>query len=532
LARLLAPPLGPDELGRLGDYRVLDLLGRGGMGVVLAAEDPQLRRRVALKVIQPEATTNPRARARFLREARAAAKLQQHDHIVPIYHVGEQNGVAFMVMPLLAGESLEDHLERESRLPPAEVLRIGREATEGLVAAHAAGLVHRDIKPGNLWLEAPTGRVRILDFGLAREVAADGDGAPTRAGAGLGTPAYMSPEQAAGRPVDGRSDLFSLGCVLYHMATGEPPFPGKTLTAVLRAVAEHHPPPPREVRPGLPAALSDLILRLLAKDPDQRPASARAVADALAAIRPRRTWLTAAGVGAVLLAVGAAVLYASRNDSRPDAHPSVSAVAVAPTQAVVDIRVWRTGPNGAAARLRLTDLGALPLKPGDQFRIEATADRPAYLYLFWIDTEGKALPVYPWQPGEWDSRPAEERPVAALELPQAATKGYKISGDQPGMETLILVARTERLGLTDEQIRLWFAGLPAQRPFQNPESAVWFENGRIVTDDGDRQKRGFDETAIADPVLRIQGLLKERIGPHAAATAAVSFARLGQGGVP
>jgi hypothetical protein len=198
------------------------------------------------------------------------------------------------------------------------------------------------------------------------------------------------------------------------------------------------------------------------------------------------------------------------------------------------MRVWRAGPDGAATRLRLTDPGALPLKPGDRFRIEATADRPAYLYLFWIDTEGKAQPVYPWNPkGGWGTRAAEEHPRATLELPATATSGYTISGDQPaGMETLILVARAERLALTDEQVQRWFAGLPAQRPFQDAQSAVWFENGRIVTGDPGRPRSHFEESDIADPVLRIQGLLKDRIGPHAVFTAAVSFARLGQGGMP
>jgi hypothetical protein len=552
--RSVAPPQQPGELGRLGQFAIRRLLGRGGMGAVFEAEDPALERRVALKVMRPAVAAHPEAKARFLREARAAAALQ-HDHIVPVFHVGEHNGVPFMVMPLLAGESLEDRLRREAPLAAAEVARVGREAAAGLAAAHAAGLVHRDVKPANLWLEAPAGRVKVLDFGLAR-VADVGGGGLTQTGAVLGTPSYMSPEQADGRPVDGRSDLFSLGCVLYRLATGEPPFPGTTLTAVLRAVAEHHPPPPRDRRPDLPAALSDLIERLLAKDPDRRPASARAVADELQSLKPvgegepvvragtagppadrprRRRWsrtirwpvsITLSLALLVTLALGAPALWRwfSGRLAVPGARPAL--------RGVIDLRVWRTGPGGAAARRRLSDPGALPLQPGDQFRIAATADRAAYLYLFWIDTEGQAVPVYPWQPGRWGTRPAEERRVAELELPPTAAKGYTISGARPGMETLILVARPERLALPDEQIQGWFAGLPAQRPYQNPESAVWFENGRIVTGDDSRRPRGFEETDIADPVLRVQGLLKERIGPHAAGTAAVSFARLGKGGMP
>jgi hypothetical protein len=316
---------------------------------------------------------------------------------------------------------------------------------------------------------------------------------------------------------------------------------------VLRAVAEHHPPPPRAVRPELPAALSHLIEQLLAKDPDRRPASAREVADTLRAVaaagagepataswRPapvppprRRSWAfprtTALAVSlGLLLAAGLSSWFWLKG------HEGVgggggSAVVPGPTRAAVDMRVW-------PSRRRLSEPRALPLKPGDQFRIEATADRPAYLYLFWIDSEGKVVPVYPWNPRVgWGTRPAEERPVTELELPPTATSGYKITGDQPGMETLILVARAERLTLTDLEVRSWFIWLPPPRPFQDPESAVWFENGRIVTGDAGRRTRGFEETAINDPVLRVQAVLKERIGPHADCTAAVSFARLGRG---
>jgi hypothetical protein len=143
-------------------------------------------------------------------------------------------------------------------------------------------------------------------------------------------------------------------------------------------------------------------------------------------------------------------------------------------------------------------------------------------------------PVYPWNPkGGWGTRPAQEQPRTALELPATATSGYTISGDQPaGMETLILVARAGRLARTDEQVQSWFAGLSAQRPFQDAKSAVWFENGRVVTRDVGRRRSHFEETVIADPVLRVQAVLKDRIGPHADSTAAVSFARLGKRGVP
>jgi hypothetical protein len=280
-----AGPLPP----RLGPFIVLSLLGEGAMGRVYRAEDPRLGREVALKVIRPDImSSQPNARGRFLREARAAAAVQ-HDHIVPIFEVGEECGVAFIAMPLLAGEPLGRRLEREPVLPVDEVVRIGREVAEGLAAAHEKGLVHRDIKPANLWLEAPNGRVKVLDFGLARTAeGAGGGGLPrlealTEPGAVAGTPGYMSPEQVNGERVGARSDLFSLGCLLYRIATGTKAFSGANLTAILRATVEHQPPAAHTLNPQVPAWLSSLIARLLAKRPEERPESARAVADALLA---------------------------------------------------------------------------------------------------------------------------------------------------------------------------------------------------------------------------------------------------------
>jgi serine/threonine protein kinase len=278
---LLGPAQGPDEMGRLGPYRVLRVLGAGGMGVVFEAEDPQLKRRIALKAMRPALLAQGDAQKRFLLEAQRMAALA-HDHVIAIHHVGEDRGVSFLVMPLLQGESLEDRLRREGKLPLSEVLRIGRETALGLAAAHERGLIHRDVKPANLWLEAPSGRVKVLDFGLAR--LAGGDARLTGSGVIVGTPSYMAPEQAEGE-VDARADLFSLGCVLYRMVTGRLPFPGKTAMAALREVAILDPPPPRQVNPETPEALSQLIMRLLSKDPAGRPASAAAVVQALEEIQ-------------------------------------------------------------------------------------------------------------------------------------------------------------------------------------------------------------------------------------------------------
>ena len=286
----LDPPARPDEIGRFGPYRVLGVLGRGGMGAVYRAEDPHLKRELAIKVLLPELASDPRAKARFVREAQAQAKVE-HDHIVAIHLIGEANGVPFIAMPLLKGQTLADALRQNPRPPVREVVRVGREIAAGLAAAHAVGLIHRDIKPSNVWLEGPKRRVKILDFGLACRAAptTGGSGPITAAGAIMGTPAYMSPEQARSQPADPRGDLFSLGAVLYQMATGKMPFTGASAFDVIAAVVSHDPPPVRAVAPDVPPEVADLIRRLLAKTPAGRPPSAEAVAQELEGFEHGRT---------------------------------------------------------------------------------------------------------------------------------------------------------------------------------------------------------------------------------------------------
>ena len=289
----LSPPLEPDEVGRLAHYRVRKVLGQGGMGVVLLAEDTQLQRPVALKVIRPEIGQSAANRLRFLREARAMAQVRS-DHVVTVHQVGQVDDVCYLAMELLEGEPLDLWLEHAGVPPVGEVLRIGRETAQALAAAHARGLVHRDVKPANIWLEVPARRVKLLDFGLARPQAEDSG--LTDPGMVVGTPMYMAPEQAYGEPLDGRADLFSLGCVLYRMATGRPPFEGKTTLALLSAVTTLTPPPPDQLNPAIPPALADLLGRLLAKRPADRPGSAEAVVQELQAIERVRPF--AAGTSA------------------------------------------------------------------------------------------------------------------------------------------------------------------------------------------------------------------------------------------
>ncbi len=284
----LSPPQSAGELGRLGGYRIMRVLGQGGMGMVLEAVDLRLRRKVAMKVMKPEIAVKETHRQRFLREAQAAAAVE-HDHIVPIFQIGEENGIPFIAMPFLKGEPLDARLKR-ARLDVPEIITIGRQTAEGLAAAHAQGLIHRDIKPGNIWLESnpsSTFRVKILDFGLAR-LSSD-ELHLTQSGAIMGTPAYMAPEQARGKQVDHRADLFSLGCIMYEMCTGQRAFTGSDTMAILTALALDTPTEPSEVNRQIPPALSRLVMHLLEKEPGRRCASAREVVDALRKQMPDNT---------------------------------------------------------------------------------------------------------------------------------------------------------------------------------------------------------------------------------------------------
>jgi hypothetical protein len=273
----LAPPAKPGQLGRLGHYEVLEVVGRGGMGVVLRAFDEKLHRVVAIKVMAPELAASASARQRFIREARAAAAVT-HEHVVGIYAVEEDHRPPYIVMQYVGGTSLQERLDGSGPLELKEILRIGHQAACGLAAAHAQGLVHRDVKPANILLENGVERVKLTDFGLAR--AAD-DATLTQSGVVAGTPQYMAPEQARGEAVDSRADLFSLGSVLYAMCTGRPPFRASTSLGVLKRVSEDTPRPIREINPDIPAWLVEIIGRLHAKEPRERFQSAKEVADLL-----------------------------------------------------------------------------------------------------------------------------------------------------------------------------------------------------------------------------------------------------------
>jgi serine/threonine-protein kinase len=270
----LAPTDDPRMLGRFGGYEIAGVIGCGGMGIVMKGLDVALNRYVAIKVLAPHLATSAAARMRFAREARAAAAVV-HENVVAIHAVSEAGGLPYLVMPYVRGMSLQKRLDAQGPLAAAEILRIGRQVAAGMAAAHAQGLVHRDIKPANILLEDGVERLTITDFGLAR--AAD-DASLTRSGIIAGTPQFMSPEQARGDSIDARSDLFSLGSVLYTLCTGHAPFRAETPYGVLRRISDDTPRPIRDFNPEIPAWLSAIVEKLHAKSPVDRFQSAGEVA--------------------------------------------------------------------------------------------------------------------------------------------------------------------------------------------------------------------------------------------------------------
>src|SRR5215469_6699610 len=259
---------------KFGPYEVLSILASGGMGEVYRARDTRLDRIVALKILSSSSASNEAHRQRMQREARAISSLQ-HPHICTLYDVGQQDGVDFLVMELLEGETLACRLEK-SRLSLDQVLTYGIEIADALDAAQHRSIIHRDLKPGNVFITAH-GECKVLDFGLAKLDEGSPDAVTitqpemlTSPGVAVGTMAYMSPEQARGDALDARTDIFSLGIVLYEMATGKSPFAGKTSAVTFKAILDTTPPPPSQANKAIPPRLDEVIEKCLEKDRDLR----------------------------------------------------------------------------------------------------------------------------------------------------------------------------------------------------------------------------------------------------------------------
>jgi serine/threonine protein kinase len=547
---------------RVGRYQIVAELGRGGMGVVYRAHDTLLARDVALKTVR---TDRPGTTERFLREARAMAAVR-HDHVVEVYDYGEENGVRFVAMPLLAGETLAARIERQASLPAAEVIRIGRELAEGLAAVHEKGVIHRDLKPSNVWLEAqpdepggtPRFRVKLLDFGLARDPRID-DGL-TGPGALLGTPAYMSPEQVNGLDLDARSDLFSLGSTLYLAATGRAAFVGPTVTALLHAVGETNPPPAQTVNPAVPVKLSNLIERLLEKRPADRPASAAEVAqelDRLAASpegptadtpatreysvetcapqqrggretapqshgretapqrqgwsrRARSVGASAAGLLLILaLYLGYSAMHRSP-ETGPVKDPSPTPPIVLEPLRVRTLDVLQFDVLDKKIRVRgIIGKESFGATLDDDIRVTAQLSRAAYCYLIVFRPDGVDEVLYPQGANLTPDRTEEPRYPS-----KDRRKVYGLT-DGTGLWLVALVASDQPLSAYADW-RLQHPGGPWTKS-EGEAGLVWLDDGNwleAVTPRGvqNRGGRGEKKAAGASPVVEVVDWLKAQTG--------------------
>jgi hypothetical protein len=519
---------------QLPGYEIRGELGRGGMGVVYKARDLRFKdRTVALKMIRATGRADPEYVTRFRAEAEALARVQ-HPNIVQIFTVEEHDGTPFIVMEFVAGGSLMDRVNGRPQ-PPRDAAAVVEVLARALYAAHEKGIIHRDLKPANVLLAPCTngdswgtayGLPKVTDFGLARQ--SDGGLGQTATNAALGTPAYMAPEQTGGRAqeIGPATDVYGLGAILYELLSGRPPFRGEDLVAVLMWVRTEPPAPPRQLQPDVPADLEAICLRCLAKAPADRYASARELADDLRRFlngEPTRTrhappdgrlpwrWVAVGSMVALLLAVVAAGLGLRR---APPAGPTVAGAA--PLRAEIDGLVWESAREhpfvpGNRRRQRLSLREAVPLTPRDYVRFEIRLNRPAYLYLVWLDTEGRAMPLYPWREDDWQKRPDREEPRDRLSEPASADGMVPLAAGPPGIEVVLLLARDAPLTAAEHATLVEVLSRP--RAWTRPTDlavAVWLEDGERRASNKDRGPPvAAREAASGDPELQVRGLAQQ-----------------------
>jgi serine/threonine protein kinase len=577
---------------RLGECRIEKLLGSGGMGEVYLAEHEVLGRKVAVKVLPADRAGDPESVRRFRKSVQVLAQLDPHAHIAGALHASMYQDRLYLVMEYVPGVDLRTHVQQSGPLPVDEACALIRQAAVGLDYAHGQAIVHRDIKPANL-MRTPDGTIKILDLGLARRTASAADACEseqTRPGDCLGTCDYMAPEQAENaRRADPRSDLYSLGCTFYYLLTGRPPFDQGSPVHKLFAHARDIPPSPEQVRPDVPAAIAAILAKLLAKRPEDRYPSARALIEALdtatgsrppesrftvpkepcatpaqvpvtlepltgggdfpkllvpanrfpssadgskdfgtvkasapqtpaarfALLRPR--WLAVAGVSLLLAGIGTYIAKIKWEGGNP---------VLPPLEPKLDVRIWKK--QDTMRGLTLNDSRALPLRPGDFMRVEVEVNRPAYLYLIYLDADGKASPLFPWREYDWRNRPAEEKPQASLQLPEDPLKdGAPLKPGSSGTETMLLLARDTPLSKADNDALVGlFTAVPRQGQFDPLRGAVWLSDAGKdrLGNDQDRGRPEFDQARqLEDPVRRVRRVLRLELRSLNQAGRAVCF---------
>jgi serine/threonine protein kinase len=495
----------------VGRFWLLELLGEGAMGQVYRVFDPTLDREVAVKFIQPRRAAFKEERANFIREARAMAKIN-HDNVIAVHQVDEVNGVPFIVMPYLQGETLEAYLRRNPQPEIPIILQVAKETAAGLHAAHVCGQIHRDIKPSNIWLErlSPEDfRVKILDFGLARDQREAGS-----TGGVVGTPVYMSPEQAGNEAVDARADLFSLGVMLYQMATRRLVFMRATKMATLMAVRNDPVPPINSIDPQFPVRLAELIEQMLAKNREARPGTASTVYRKIRELEGDPSsqhrssaiielpsehgglpgWLLPLGIFCLLVSTITLLVfrdYRNRPKREPIPDPFIAQafrsdlddqVESTPTEGELltvfprearfhaEVVFRSTSREKRDTPMPITDQTRMPLRTGDFIEIEGRADRPIYWYAVYLDAGGSATLMHPgllndWWELELSTPGRSDSFVITKKNPENTNPGVPLTAGESGAEAVLILGRDEAFAL--EEVQLLKQAL-LQRPKDGP----------------------------------------------------------------
>jgi serine/threonine protein kinase len=514
----------------IGRYLIIGRFPRTGQADVYRVVHPGLGKDLVLKLsLIP---VRPDGRCEIIEEGKILAELD-HPNLVRVYDSDFHDERPYIVMEYVRGRTLEQ-VASGGGLKPRQAAALLAKVAAAADYAHRKGIVHRDIKPKNILVDEG-GEPRLIDFGMARlrDAWSDEPGNPG------GTFAFMAPEQARvespgeQEKVGPRSDIFALGAVLYYLLTGAVPFPGQNWRESMARARECDFDRKSLNGPKVPRDLRSICLKAMAAEPAGRYSTAEAFQQALKHYVARPKTLAAQ---ALLLLIPAAAIWVWSIWRSPVPPPTHTVVIQTPRDAPVplsgDVNVWIWNPNDPARqRLTLNDPGAMPLRAGDQIRVEARVNRPTHLYLVWIDGEGVPQPVYPWKPGDWNELAVEDSPVTHVSLPAREDKGWEMKKGAAGMETLLLLARESRLDLN---LKPKLAGLP--RPaLQDARSLVWFDDWALVQNrapshaTAKSRDRGpsFFDVDIKDPVLQTQEVLKDRLKDHFSIMRAVSFANQG-----
>jgi serine/threonine-protein kinase len=515
LAETLAAPAQPAaELpDTIGKYRVIEHLGSGGQGDVYRAVHPHLGRDVVLKWARDQLPEDQQRR--LLDEGRVLAQVDDPG-VVRVHDVEVIAGRPLLVFEYVRGRPLADVL-KAGPLPPRPAAALAARVADVLERVHRRGILHRDIKPANLLLDEG-GQPRLLDFGLASLARPWGDVNQLPEGSVAGTLQFMAPEQAAGRTeqVGPRTDVFGLGAVLYCLLTGQPPIQGPDMATLWQQAREAQVLPPRQHNPRIPRALERICLKALAFAPEDRFASAGALAGALRGyLRRRAVGLGVAALGLMVLGLGGLLAFTHRpRDPEPSVTPPVAA---APLAGELVVRVSSAEDGGVKQHLRLEDFGAVPVRNGERLSVEARLNQPAHIYLLWVDAEGLVQALYPWNHDsdtlqhDLATPPPALPPCQEVRSPSLTRKSWEMQG-KGGLETILLLAR--RQPLPAEVSLATLVGKLPPTPLRDPGAAVLrrveADRSEEIPLPGRTRGAGARAVDLGDPL----GDLRDRLRPH------------------